>query len=133
MSYKFGIVMVLLTLAIKTFANFNNTSRAVISSKSLETGVRKMCSASEKLLEKKLAPPLSEDRHKGQAGRIGIFGGSIEYTGRFKNCKHIYFCKSCEMPKCTSISFCSVSLFFALLYSRLLIISYTSSSLIIVS
>lgn len=26
-------------------------------------------------------PPLDNDRHKGQAGRIGIIGGSLEYTG----------------------------------------------------
>ncbi|KAF5302005.1 hypothetical protein FQR65_LT08670 [Abscondita terminalis] len=30
---------------------------------------------------KRLAPPLNDTRHKGQAGRIGIFGGSLEYTG----------------------------------------------------
>lgn len=30
---------------------------------------------------KQLVPPLSKDRHKGQAGRIGVFGGSLEYTG----------------------------------------------------
>lgn len=28
-----------------------------------------------------IVPPLSADRHKGQAGRIGIIGGSLEYTG----------------------------------------------------
>ena len=28
-----------------------------------------------------LVPPLSEEMHKGQAGRIGVIGGSIEYTG----------------------------------------------------
>ncbi|KAF2893859.1 hypothetical protein ILUMI_12315 [Ignelater luminosus] len=30
---------------------------------------------------KQLAPPLANDKHKGQAGRIGVFGGSLEYTG----------------------------------------------------
>lgn len=30
---------------------------------------------------KRLAPPLDDKRHKGQAGRIGVFGGSLEYTG----------------------------------------------------
>ncbi|CAG9768200.1 unnamed protein product [Ceutorhynchus assimilis] len=30
---------------------------------------------------KNLAPPLSSGKHKGQAGRIGVFGGSIEFTG----------------------------------------------------
>lgn len=33
---------------------------------------------------KQLAPPLDRDKHKGQAGRIGIFGGSAEYTGILK-------------------------------------------------
>nr|XP_974937.2 PREDICTED: ATP-dependent (S)-NAD(P)H-hydrate dehydratase [Tribolium castaneum] len=32
-------------------------------------------------LTKQLAPPLTNDKHKGQAGRIGVFGGSLEYTG----------------------------------------------------
>lgn len=30
---------------------------------------------------KKLVPSLSNDKHKGQAGRIGVFGGSKDYTG----------------------------------------------------
>ncbi|KAJ3657640.1 hypothetical protein Zmor_009427 [Zophobas morio] len=34
----------------------------------------------EKLIQH-LAPPLTSDKHKGQAGRIGVFGGSLEYTG----------------------------------------------------
>lgn len=34
-------------------------------------------------LTKQLAPPLTNDKHKGQAGRIGVFGGSLEYTGEF--------------------------------------------------
>lgn len=83
MSFKFITVMVLLTLLSKTLANFSNISRSVVSVRNLETGIN-MCSLGEKLLEKKLAPPLSEDRHKGQAGRIGVFGGSIEYTGKFE-------------------------------------------------
>lgn len=28
-----------------------------------------------------LVPPLTDDSHKGQAGRIGVIGGSVEYTG----------------------------------------------------
>lgn len=28
-----------------------------------------------------VAPPLSGGRHKGQSGRIGVIGGSLEYTG----------------------------------------------------
>lgn len=30
---------------------------------------------------KNIVPKLSNDRHKGQAGRIGIIGGSKEYPG----------------------------------------------------
>lgn len=30
---------------------------------------------------RKVIPPLVDNKHKGQDGRIGIFGGSIEYTG----------------------------------------------------
>lgn len=41
----------------------------------------KMDELSLSLMSRQLAPPLEEGRHKGQAGRIGIFGGSLEYTG----------------------------------------------------
>lgn len=30
---------------------------------------------------KQLVPPLTNGKHKGEAGRIGVIGGSIEYTG----------------------------------------------------
>lgn len=30
---------------------------------------------------KRTIPELTDDRHKGQYGRIGVFGGSMEYTG----------------------------------------------------
>lgn len=30
---------------------------------------------------RQLAPPLTEGKHKGEAGRIGVIGGSLEYTG----------------------------------------------------
>lgn len=30
---------------------------------------------------RQLAPPLAHNKYKGQAGRIGVFGGCIEYTG----------------------------------------------------
>lgn len=30
---------------------------------------------------KKIVPQLTDERHKGQSGRIGVFGGSMEYTG----------------------------------------------------
>ncbi|XP_018324282.1 ATP-dependent (S)-NAD(P)H-hydrate dehydratase [Agrilus planipennis] len=32
-------------------------------------------------LSERLAPSLTESKYKGQAGKIGIFGGSLEYTG----------------------------------------------------
>lgn len=38
---------------------------------------------------KQLAPPLTNDKHKGQAGRIGVFGGSLEYTGEFLFLSHL--------------------------------------------
>lgn len=41
-------------------------------------------SISEAELQKlaaQLPPPLAESKHKGEAGRIGIVGGSLEYTG----------------------------------------------------
>lgn len=31
---------------------------------------------------KEIVPKLSHDRHKGQAGRIGVVGGSKEYPGK---------------------------------------------------
>lgn len=30
---------------------------------------------------RQLAPPLAHSKYKGQAGRVGVFGGCIEYTG----------------------------------------------------
>lgn len=41
----------------------------------------KMDEMSLSLMSRQLAPSLDQGRHKGQAGRIGIFGGSLEYTG----------------------------------------------------
>ncbi|KAF7278036.1 NAD(P)HX dehydratase isoform X2 [Rhynchophorus ferrugineus] len=32
-------------------------------------------------MARNLAPKLSDEKHKGQAGRIGVFGGSVEFTG----------------------------------------------------
>ncbi len=32
-------------------------------------------------LIKKFIPPLNSTSHKGQSGKIGIIGGSFEYTG----------------------------------------------------
>lgn len=41
----------------------------------------KMDSSSLMHLVKSSVPALTADKHKGQAGRIGIVGGSLEYTG----------------------------------------------------
>lgn len=30
---------------------------------------------------KECIPPMDDSKHKGQAGRIGVIGGSLEYTG----------------------------------------------------
>lgn len=57
-------LIILLCNSIRRASTMN-----VIDSKCLEEQIR--C----------LAPKLSLDMHKGQAGRIGIVGGSIEYTG----------------------------------------------------
>lgn len=51
----------------------------ILSFSTMSTVTVSDCSLSERA--KKLAPPLSGDKHKGQAGRIGVFGGSIEFTG----------------------------------------------------
>ncbi|XP_054718958.1 ATP-dependent (S)-NAD(P)H-hydrate dehydratase-like [Uloborus diversus] len=40
-----------------------------------------MSNANIEELVSKIIPPLSSDYHKGQAGRIGIIGGSKDYTG----------------------------------------------------
>nr|CAI5822827.1 unnamed protein product [Callosobruchus analis] len=57
-------------------------------SKKLKSGIficyrYKMCDKTDDIIEKtkRLAPPLTNDKHKGQAGRIAVFGGSIEFTG----------------------------------------------------
>lgn len=86
MSYTIFTVIMLLTLT-KILAN-NTTRSAIISAVNVRafevSTANKMCNVGEKLLEKKLAPPLTNEKHKGQAGRIGIFGGSLEYTGELK-------------------------------------------------
>lgn len=42
--------------------------------------VPESCSAQQQLVCS-VIPPLCSERHKGQAGRVGIVGGSAEYTG----------------------------------------------------
>ncbi|XP_066994466.1 ATP-dependent (S)-NAD(P)H-hydrate dehydratase [Anabrus simplex] len=58
------------------------TSSAVSSETKMESGDG-MSPAEKKLLEdaRLIVPSLSQSRHKGQAGRIGVIGGSVEYTG----------------------------------------------------
>ncbi|XP_050302857.1 ATP-dependent (S)-NAD(P)H-hydrate dehydratase [Anthonomus grandis grandis] len=51
------------------FASYSAMSKITVSDCALEE--RAKC----------LAPPLTNGKHKGQAGRIGVFGGSIEFTG----------------------------------------------------
>ncbi|XP_057670389.1 ATP-dependent (S)-NAD(P)H-hydrate dehydratase [Diorhabda carinulata] len=75
-------VMVTLTILSKLLTNVSSLeSLSLLSARNIS---RTMCEAAEKkMLEKasQLAPPLTHELHKGQAGRIGVFGGSIEYTG----------------------------------------------------
>lgn len=42
-----------------------------------------MASAASNLIEhvRKFVPAMSQSMHKGQAGKIGVLGGSKEYTG----------------------------------------------------
>lgn len=58
---------------IATFSSRHFSKYTVNMSESLESQVAAKT--------KQLAPPLTNDRHKGQAGRIGVFGGSLEFTG----------------------------------------------------
>lgn len=50
---------------------------------SLASKVRSTSSTQQSLMQsvKRIIPPLSSAKHKGQAGRIGIVGGSRDYTG----------------------------------------------------
>ncbi|CAH1105299.1 unnamed protein product [Psylliodes chrysocephalus] len=68
-------VMVILSFASRILTNVNKCD--------IRTA-KNMCESAEKILAQRaaqLAPSLTHELHKGQAGRIGIFGGSIEYTG----------------------------------------------------
>lgn len=60
------------------FTNFLNKRNLKKMSQLVEASVE-----TKKLLQlvKLIVPPLSSSKHKGQAGRIGIIGGSLEYTG----------------------------------------------------
>ncbi|XP_045478468.1 ATP-dependent (S)-NAD(P)H-hydrate dehydratase [Harmonia axyridis] len=65
------------------------SSKCIINIFSLKYLVSKRMSTQPKFLKedyllakcKQLPPSLSQDKHKGEAGRIGVFGGSLEYTG----------------------------------------------------
>ncbi|KAJ8922828.1 hypothetical protein NQ315_007863 [Exocentrus adspersus] len=77
----------LLSLTSKSLIKVNRTRVCTISafSKSFfrAFGSNMSQSLENQIAEKtkQLAPPLTNDRHKGQAGRIGVFGGSLEFTG----------------------------------------------------
>ncbi|KAG5887141.1 hypothetical protein JTB14_024250 [Gonioctena quinquepunctata] len=71
-------IILMLTLS-RSLANVNKCELT-----SVRGVAKKMCESFEDVIHQKsktLAPPLTRDRHKGQAGRIGVFGGSLEYTG----------------------------------------------------
>lgn len=62
---------------------FKDKSLFLTSNKKNIVNLRNMSFEAKNLLERIRAviPPLSNDWHKGQAGRIGIIGGSVEFTG----------------------------------------------------
>ncbi|CAH1159753.1 unnamed protein product [Phaedon cochleariae] len=72
------ILILMFSLLSKLLTNVVKCEQTVVKN------ITRMCDCSDEYILRKtalLAPPLSRDRHKGQAGRIGVFGGSIEYTG----------------------------------------------------
>lgn len=73
----------LFTENIRLFSNAFRSPRVTAVSKNLRSrsNLSTMNESSLLTLSKELVPPLSKGRHKGQAGRIGVFGGSLEYTG----------------------------------------------------
>ena len=59
-----------------------------------------------------LAPPLDDTRHKGQNGRIGVLGGSIDYTGApFYTVTGATFVYCCWYEYCALIWSCCVCVF----------------------
>lgn len=73
-------------MSMKIFINFSKllTSNFVTVSKKINSNFyRTMSDNKSPLLERArtVVPHLDVDRHKGEAGRIGVFGGSLEYTG----------------------------------------------------
>ena len=75
--YKMNTILVLLILFLKdglTFSVFYETEKNV---SSFLLGVDKTVISECK----EFVPELSHDQQKGQSGRIGVFGGSIEYSG----------------------------------------------------
>lgn len=61
---------------------------------------------------RKLVPPLSYGARKGQMGRIGVLGGSADFTGApyyagmasLKVCRHMHVCV------CVCVCLCTVPL-----------------------
>lgn len=73
---------------MRAHVNKNNIEVISAISRNFCKELNKMCDKQESEIVEKtkiLAPSLSSDRHKGQAGRIGVFGGSIEYTGMYES------------------------------------------------
>lgn len=73
-------------MSMKIFINFSKllTSNFLTVSKKINSNFyRTMSDNKSPLLERArtVVPHLDVDRHKGEAGRIGVFGGSLEYTG----------------------------------------------------
>lgn len=66
-----------MALCILNFSRRNLVKRSLLSTMSTAASI------DERLLKgiRKIIPNLNNTKYKGQDGRIGIFGGSIEYTG----------------------------------------------------
>jgi NAD(P)H-hydrate repair Nnr-like enzyme with NAD(P)H-hydrate dehydratase domain len=73
----------LLRTALATRLATMVSSAASTASAAAPSAASSVC-ASASLLEaslSKLVPPLLASAHKGQGGRVGVFGGSSDYTG----------------------------------------------------
>jgi len=69
-----GLVVSFLTITSRRISCLENLQSSMLSTAGIPNN-----SIMEQV--KNIIPKLSNDRHKGQAGRIGIVGGSKEYTG----------------------------------------------------
>lgn len=63
------------------FYKYQYNISAKISCNCSSFNAKKMDDIALPLMSKQLAPPLTNTKYKGQAGKIGIVGGSMEYTG----------------------------------------------------